>query len=69
MTELTSKALLTCQNEMCNEQFIDQVDTNLEGDAVSLPSALKAHKAGWLLVEGKIFCPQCANQINNTVTH
>lgn len=60
MSEPKAQSLLFCQNEGCYQQFVDEIDEKLEGDAASLPSALKAHKAGWQLVDGKIFCPRCA---------
>ncbi|GAB1266678.1 hypothetical protein [Aurantivibrio infirmus] len=60
MSDSQVKQLLICQNEGCEEQFVDEINEELEGDAASLPSALKAHKAGWQIVEGKIFCPRCA---------
>lgn len=60
MPDSQPQKLLICQNDGCNEQFVDDIDETLEGDAASLPSALKAHRAGWQIVEGKIFCPQCA---------
>ena len=69
MSNSNTKQLLVCQIAGCNEEFIDEVNENLDGDAASLPSALKAHKAGWLLIEGKILCPQCAKQIKNPLTH
>lgn len=60
MSDLQPQKLLVCQSEGCHEQFVDEIDETLKGDAASLPSALKAHKAGWQIVEGKIFCPKCA---------
>ncbi|GAB1256554.1 hypothetical protein [Aurantivibrio plasticivorans] len=60
MADIQQEKLLVCQNEGCNAQFVDEVDKSLEGDAASLPSALKAHKAGWQIVDGKILCPSCA---------
>ena len=65
MSDSQPQKLLICQNDGCNTQFIDEVDDRLEGDAASLPSALKAHKAGWQIVEGKIFCPHCAKNFTN----
>ncbi len=62
MSEPKSKQLLICQNDGCQEEFVDTINEDLEGDAASLPSALKAHKAGWLLVDGRIYCPRCAQQ-------
>ena len=60
MTDSQPQTLLVCQNDGCKQRFVDEIDEKLAGDAASLPSALKAHKAGWQLVEGKIFCPSCA---------
>lgn len=65
MSASEAKQLLICQNEGCSEQFVDEINGELDGDAASLPSALKAHKAGWQIVEGKIFCPRCASGIKN----
>lgn len=64
-----SKQLLVCQNAGCQQVFIDEINEELEGDAASLPSALKAHKAGWQLVDAKIFCPDCAENIKNPAIH
>lgn len=58
------KVLLICQNEGCHQEFTDEIDERLEGDAASLPAALKAHKAGWQLADNKIFCPRCAQNFN-----
>ena len=58
----TTKQLLICENRNCNEQFVDEIEDGLEGDAASLPAALKAHKAGWKIIDGKIYCPRCATQ-------
>lgn len=60
MSNPQSKPLLLCENEGCNEQFVDEIDASLQGDAASLPSALKAHKAGWQIIDNQIFCPRCA---------
>lgn len=60
LPESQPQQLLVCQNHNCNEQFVDEINADLKGDAASLPAALKAHKAGWQVVDGKIFCPQCA---------
>jgi len=65
LSESQTKQLLICQNQGCDEQFVDDVNKELEGDAASLPAALKAHKSGWKIVEGKIFCPRCANEKSN----
>jgi len=61
LADLQTQTLLNCENEGCQQQFVDEIDDNLEGDAATLPSALKAHKAGWQLIDGKIYCPQCAS--------
>jgi hypothetical protein len=63
LSDSNSKQLLICENEGCNQQFFDEIDDRLTGDAASLPAALKAHKAGWKIVRGQIFCPRCAGQI------
>jgi hypothetical protein len=63
LSNVTTKKLLICENEGCNEQFIDEIDDTLTGDAASLPAALKAHKAGWKIVANQIFCPRCAGQV------
>ncbi|MCK9503941.1 MAG: hypothetical protein M0Q95_07135 [Porticoccaceae bacterium] len=55
--------LLICENEGCDQQFLDEIDARLTGDAASLPAALKAHKAGWKIIRGQIFCPRCAGQL------
>ena len=62
MSDFKTRKLLICENENCNRQFFDEINENLEGDAASLPSALKAHKAGWKIIDGKIYCPACATQ-------
>lgn len=61
----TPKQLLICENEGCNEQFVDDIDDSLTGDAASLPAALKAHKAGWKILNRQIFCPRCAQQLKS----
>ena len=66
MSNSTPKKLLICENEDCSEQFVDEINEELEGDAASLPSALKAHKAGWKIIHSKIYCPRCARDINAT---
>lgn len=62
MSKSELKQLLICENEGCNQQFIEEVDEGLSGDAASLPAALKAHKAGWKIIDRQIFCPRCARQ-------
>jgi hypothetical protein len=54
------KTLLICQK--CRAQFVDIVNPNLKGDAASLPAALKAHRAGWVVADGQILCPACAGR-------
>ncbi|MEX1033485.1 MAG: hypothetical protein WDZ30_08995 [Cellvibrionaceae bacterium] len=60
MTEIERKTLLICQGEGCEASFTSTVDAALQGDAASLPAALEAHKAGWVVADGQILCPQCA---------
>ncbi|MCW8195229.1 hypothetical protein F6455_10565 [Proteobacteria bacterium 005FR1] len=54
------KTLLICQR--CSGTFVDQVDPRLTGDAASLPAALKAHRAGWIVADGEILCPACGGK-------
>ena len=65
MSNLQPKQLLLCENEGCDAEFVDNIDESLQGDAASLPSALKAHKAGWQVIDNRIFCPRCARSRQN----
>lgn len=60
MTEAEKKTLLICQGEDCEAVFESAVNPELTGDAASLPAALQAHKEGWVVADGQIFCPRCA---------
>jgi hypothetical protein len=62
MAKPETKTLLICQGKGCDVRFVSQVDAALQGDAASLPAALKAHRAGWVVADGQILCPQCAPQ-------
>jgi hypothetical protein len=63
LPKTNTKPLLICENEGCDQQFADEIDEALTGDAASLPAALKAHKAGWKIIDRKIICPRCARQM------
>lgn len=69
MAELETKTLLICQTVNCEASFVRPVDASLQGDAASLPAALEAHKAGWLVAEGEILCPKCAQRQNALPLH
>lgn len=69
MAEFETKTLLICQTENCEASFVSTVDASLQGDAASLPAALEAHKAGWLVAEGQILCPRCAQKQNALPLH
>ena len=62
MSNQVTKQLLLC--ESCGAQFVDEIDEALQGDAASLPAALKAHKAGWKIIDSRIICPRCAEDLN-----
>lgn len=62
MTTSNEKKLLICETEGCDTQFVDEINDELNGDAASLPAALKAHKAGWKIINNQILCPRCAGQ-------
>lgn len=65
MATINEKKLLICETEGCGAQFVDQIDDALSGDAASLPAALKAHKAGWKIINNQILCPRCAGQLRD----
>ncbi|MGQ9427491.1 hypothetical protein ACXYTJ_14410 [Gilvimarinus sp. F26214L] len=58
---MEEKTLLICQNALCGKRFSRAISPELKGDAASLPAALEAHKAGWVVADGQILCPQCAS--------
>lgn len=58
MTQRQTRSLLSCYE--CASEFKRELDPGLSGDAASLPAALVAHKAGWLVKDGRIYCPKCA---------
>lgn len=60
MADTEKKTLLICQGSNCDSNFTCEVDASMQGDAASLPAALRAHKAGWVVADGQILCPQCA---------
>lgn len=58
MSKLQTRSLLSCYE--CANEFKRDIDPRVTGDAASLPAALLAHKAGWLVKDGRIYCPDCA---------